>query len=184
MQHFYNKIQGWFNFQDIYSEQVERAKDGFHFVEVGAWLGKSTAYMGVEIINSGKDIRFDVVDTWMGADTVKQKKYVSERDAYLDFTNNLRPILDHKDQFMTAIMMESVKASQLYEDGSLDFVFIDAAHDYENVKADIKAWLPKVKKGGVISGHDYSSTHAGLRKAVQESFNNFKTKGTSWIVTI
>ena len=40
------------------------------------------------------------------------------------------------------------------EDDSLDFVFIDASHDEDSVKKDIEAWTPKVKKGGMISGHD------------------------------
>lgn len=51
---------------------------------------------------------------------------------------------------------------------SLDFVFIDACHIYEEVKKDIKAWAPKVKKYGWIMGHDYSKRWPGVRKAVDE----------------
>jgi hypothetical protein len=49
----------------------------------------------------------------------------------------------------------STNASKTIEDDSLDIVFIDGEHTFEALKDDIKNWEPKVKKGGVISGHDY-----------------------------
>lgn len=49
----------------------------------------------------------------------------------------------------------SMEAAKIFEDGSLDFVYIDAAHDFVNVVNDLHAWIPKVKIGGIISGHDY-----------------------------
>jgi predicted O-methyltransferase YrrM len=59
-------------------------------------------------------------------------------------------------------MAEKVK------DNSLDFVFIDADHRYEAVKADICAWTPKLKPGGLLSGHDihYSSVHRAVEKLI------------------
>ncbi len=50
----------------------------------------------------------------------------------------------------------SADAARLFDNESLDFVYIDANHKYEFVVADIAAWLPKIKSGGVIAGHDYS----------------------------
>lgn len=51
----------------------------------------------------------------------------------------------------------------------LDFVYIDAAHDYTNVKSDIATWFTLVRKGGVIGGHDFcSGSHSGLIDAVVE----------------
>lgn len=47
------------------------------------------------------------------------------------------------------------QASRWIADGSIDFVFIDGAHDYETVKQDINDWAPKVRSGGIVSGHDY-----------------------------
>jgi hypothetical protein len=49
----------------------------------------------------------------------------------------------------------SVAAAADFLDGMLDFVFIDAAHDYKNVTQDLEAWTLKVKPGGIVSGHDY-----------------------------
>jgi predicted O-methyltransferase YrrM len=54
----------------------------------------------------------------------------------------------------------------LLENESLDFVFIDACHEYENVITDINAWLPKIRPGGLLCGHDKDMD--GVKKATQE----------------
>jgi hypothetical protein len=66
----------------------------------------------------------------------------------------------------------------------LDFVFLDAAHDYDNVKADITAWRSKVKSGGYLGGHDYQLIFPGVMKAVQEEFPQHQTYGFTWLVQI
>ena len=171
MQHFYESIDGWFDFQDIYSEAVAWAQDGAKFVEIGSWLGKSAVYMGVEIANSGKQIEFYAVDTWKGAsdvfDKAIQSPVVAAHGGSLKktFLANVSPV----GRFVEAIENKSVAAASQFEDKSLDFVFIDAGHSYEDVSADIKAWLPKVKPGGVLAGHDYSESHwYGVVQAVRE----------------
>jgi predicted O-methyltransferase YrrM len=55
----------------------------------------------------------------------------------------------------TPIRAYSVDAAQQFEDGSLDFVYLDANHERTHVEADLTAWLPKLRVGGIISGHDY-----------------------------
>lgn len=49
----------------------------------------------------------------------------------------------------------SIEGSQRFEDSYFDFIYIDAGHDYDSVRDDLKAWWPKLKEGGVFSGHDY-----------------------------
>ena len=94
MEHFYQNIQGWFSFAGIYSDQVKLAQDGAHFVEVGAWLGKSTAFMGVEIINSGKKIKFDVIDIWDDINQTTGIKGIT--DIYNSYLKNVEPIENGK----------------------------------------------------------------------------------------
>lgn len=60
------EIPGWFAFEKIYEWMFLKAKDGAQFVEVGAFLGKSTVYMASRIKRSTKNITFHVVDTWLG----------------------------------------------------------------------------------------------------------------------
>jgi hypothetical protein len=75
------------------------------------------------------------------------------------------------------IFMEltSEEASKLFEDNSIDYIYIDAIHSYDEVKKDIALWFPKVRVGGVLSGHDYAfgshtgeTGYRGLMKAVNE----------------
>ena len=53
------------------------------------------------------------------------------------------------------IRKKSVDAAEDFEDGSIDFVYIDGHHEFKFVAEDIWFWSKKVKKGGVISGHDF-----------------------------
>ncbi|MRS02168.1 class I SAM-dependent methyltransferase, partial [bacterium] len=81
-----------------------------------------------------------------------------------------------------------VEAALNYQDGSLDMVFIDAAHDYDNVRADIAAWYPKVRLGGMLAGHDYEENWPGVIQAVNEFaiVNNYNViiSGNSWVIYV
>jgi len=173
MEHFYQNLgENWFTYPMLYSEMVNHYPDGSHFVEVGTWKGMSAAYMAVEIINSGKNIKFDCVDNWEYIEDLQNDipKELYE-DLYGTFLKNIEPVK----HIINPIKELSWDGAKHYEDESLDFVFIDAAHDYISVKKDINAWYPKVKKGGVISGHDYSWGPT-VRQAVDEFFNPLELK--------
>jgi len=194
--HYYTDIQGWSDGIDLlYKRMVELAPgaqssgyaytgDSFvlqpattaplvHYVEIGSWRGRSTAYMCVEIANSGKNIKFDAVDTWAGS--IDEPEHQNDPSVvndtlYNEFLANLEPVK----QYVTPVRMTSTEAAATYADNTLDFVFIDAQHDYDSVHADILAWWPKVKIGGIIAGHDYNpgpdenGVDYGVGKAVRE----------------
>lgn len=69
----------------------------------------------------------------------------------------------------------SVSMAHYVTDGSLDLVYIDACHSYECVLNDLKAWTPKVKKGGIVAGHDFLNPDYGVYQAVQEFRKDFHT---------
>ena len=78
------------------------------------------------------------------------------------------------------IRKQGKDAAQLFEDNSLDFVYIDADHKYEAVKFDIATWFPKIKSGGILCGHDYiTKSHIeefGVIPAVQEFVDEYNLK--------
>jgi len=166
MEHYYINVDGWFNQTKLYEFAVKKYQDA-RFVEVGSWKGRSASFMGVEIINSGKNIIFDCVDTFEGS---PEHRSLNKQKLYEEFCKNTDPI---KKVFGKVHVMRSLEAASLYEDESLDFVFIDASHDTENVYQDCNAWWPKIKKGGILSGDDYDP-HAwpgvpdGIRKYFQD----------------
>lgn len=170
MEHYYNKIQGWFTYPNLFRDVVARFPDNSHFVEIGCWLGTSSTFLGVEIINSGKSIKLDCVDTWLGATEHQNadwsRSMIEKDEVYKQFIQNVEPLRS----VLTPVRSTSLDAAKLYADHSLDFVFIDAAHDYENVKADLHAWYPKVKPDGLFAGHDYPFDE--VRRAVDEFFRD------------
>ena len=73
-----------------------------------------------------------------------------------------------------------------FPDKAYDFVYIDAQHTYEALMRDIGNYLPKIKRGGWIGGHDYSNSFTGVIKAVDEIFGrpDYKFCDTSWLVKV
>ena len=161
MEHFYQNIPNWFDYPELYTMAVRNARPGARFVEVGTWKGGSAAYMGVEIVNSGKFITFDTIDTFKGS-----KEHGEIEDFYEETKQNLKPLLDLR--FMNLIKGHSHEVVKNYADNSIDFVFIDASHEYEDVKRDLQVWLPKVTHGGALAGHDYDPHWPTVVAAVNE----------------
>lgn len=181
MEHYYKSIQGWFEDGPVHRDAI-RKYDNAHFVEVGCWRGRSTSFLGVEIINSGKKIVLDVVDTFAGS---AEHAGVDGTELFDSFIKNIEPI---RSVMGTVHRNYSLEASKFYSDRSLDFVFIDASHDYANVVADIEAWYPKVRIGGMLSGDDFCPGHwdGVVRAAYDFSQIGKKTlciQGQHWYVT-
>ena len=172
----------WFSYPNLYKSMVEKFSSGSKFVEIGSWKGKSSAYMAVEIANSNKDIDFYCVDTWEGS--IEHKNNTEISMLYDIFLNNMKPV----ESYYTPLKMKSLDAVSRFGDHSLDFVFIDGSHEYEDVKEDIKAWLPKVKPGGILAGHDYyikgTDWFPGVKRAVNEELSGFETSENCWIYTV
>lgn len=177
--------ENWFTFPNLYRSMVEKFPSGSRFVEVGVWKGKSAAFMCVEIRNSNKIIDFTCVDHWNGSIEHQEKNAHELPDLYDIYTENMTPVKGlYRD-----LKIPSLQAAATFEDESLHFVFIDASHEYDDVVADIKAWLPKMKKGGVIAGHDCYPNNpyfGGVYRAVCDTLGegNFKVSEDCWIYEV
>jgi len=180
MEHIYqqqNFGENWFDYGHLYTDMVDHFKSGCKFVEIGSWKGKSSSYMAVEIANSNKNIEFYCVDTFEGSQVHKDQNF--ELDSlYETFLSNMSPVKD----YYKCIRDTSINASYKFEDESIDFIFIDGSHEYEDVRDDIIHWFPKLKKSGVIAGHDCNQVWPGVERAVSEYFTKYEVINGLWIV--
>ena len=159
------------------------------FVEVGTAFGRSAGIMASLIVESGKPIKMHCVDDWV-VQTWKEPE-LTERIAKAGnfFAAFHRCLSDELTEEQRAALVihckDSVEASKAFETGSIDFCFIDGWHDEANVRRDIEAWLPKMKLGRVMAGHDFGGW-PGVELAVRAAFGPrgipFKVDGTCWSV--
>ncbi len=176
-------VEGWTDYGHLYAEQIKSLPPGSTFVEVGTWMGKSIIHAGQQARLHNKPINFICVDTFKGD---PNEPYCVERVKQLGgstlptFLKNLeRYELSKSIQYLES---DSVSAAKAFPDNSVDFLFIDASHDYESVRDDIAAWYPKVKLGGIIAGHDYANEFQGVIRAVKEAFpEGYEVRYRSWL---
>ena len=168
-------IEGYFSYTNLYDIALKYCPDNSIFVEIGSWMGRSTCYMGEGIKNSQKNIKFYAIDTWEGSEEPQHKETIEKlknQKLSLFDTFNFHLKSCEVSEYVTPFQTTSLTAAEQFEDNSLDFVHIDASHDYENVLEDIRAWYPKIKPGGFLTGDDYVINWGGVIRAVNEYFTN------------
>lgn len=167
MKHYYESVPGWFNWEDVYAWAAAEVPDGGTIVEVGCWHGKSMSFLLVELVNVGKRCRVYGVDHFKGSADAGQ--WMLDEAA-------ARPLKDiclshcRKAGYAGFTLLDepSVEAARRFKDGEVWLVYVDGAHDFASVRADLAAWAPKVMKGGWIAGHDWGAH--GVVDAVDEMF--------------
>lgn len=121
---------------------------------VGVEIGVLRGEFSKTILNNWGG-KLYMVDVWRNIENYVDKNNHSEIEKiYSDCIENTSEFAHRS--FM--LRMDSNEAVNLFNDNSLDFVYIDANHSYDGVLNDLKLWYPKVKEGGLISGHDYLLT--------------------------
>ena len=117
-------------------------------VEIGVFKGHFS-----KVILSKWGGTLYMVDVWrgLGDEYEDRSNHNDHSDAFL---NTMKNIEGYEDRGVM-IRATSKVASEIFEDESLDFVYIDANHAYDFVVEDINLWFPKLKKGGIFAGHDY-----------------------------
>ena len=115
-------------------------------VEIGVFEGEFT-----EVLAKG-GFKIYGIDPWLVYEDYGTAKYQPKADSRYEITKKrLSPYPD-----VTLIKDFSMEAVKKFENESLDFVYIDGNHQFRYVADDIYEWWKKVKKGGIICGHDYA----------------------------
>jgi predicted O-methyltransferase YrrM len=166
-------IDGWMSGQELECLQrlATELPAGARVVEVGSWKGRSTVAICGGLAGV-QDARMWAVDIF-GADAENWEEAPDVDAVYDEFRKHTSRF-----RFLEVVRQASPGAAAAFDDGSLDWVFIDAHHAYEAVLADIAAWAPKLKAGGLMSGHDFAMP--SVRDAVLRSFGEVDSAGEVW----
>lgn len=150
-------IDGWMSEGELHY-LAEWASNSNFTIEVGSYKGRSST-----VLSNSR--RLVCVDRWNGVVICGAKPdgvNVSD-EVYEEFKRNMEPYTN-----VQHLKGESVALAENFPDGCADLVFIDGGHTYEQVKADIAAYWPKVGKGGRLVFHDYIWPQFGVKQAVDE----------------
>jgi len=147
-------------------------ENGFtKIAEIGVWVGRFmdgvlsvcdgvNEYWGIDMYRKIPDSNYHEVNML--------KMTNDEWDVL--YSSVCKHMLKHRQ--LRLIREESSRAAGIFPDGYFDLVFIDGDHTYEAVLQDLKAWTPKVRKGGWVSGHDCIRRTPGVAKALEEFYGD------------
>lgn len=159
--------------------------------KVGAEVGVHKGEWSSRILRRLPGLKLFLIDLWESYPGYKDFPAAKVSEAYYT-------AIELTKGFDVQFIKEwSHKAANQFMDESLDFVYLDANHTYEYVVQDLAAWAPKVKKGGIVCGHDYDDYSKSRRRfemnvinAVNGWVNSYQishlfilinNKGRSWM---
>ena len=153
--------------------QLNELLNNFNMLGASAEVGVAEGRYSQEILSWGVP-KLYMIDAWQtqnlyGDASFSQdwhnKNYEEAKERVRDFGN--------KAIFLKGL---SVEMANKISDKSLCFVYLDACHTYDAVLEDLKSYLPKLKKGGIMAGHDFLAKDYGVEQAVIEfcQENNFE----------
>lgn len=152
-------------------------KPDFKVVEVGSFEGVSTLVFSklVDTVYSVDCYDYKVPET--GRIPEHDKLFQDAEKLFIERTKDIKNIVK--------IRKTSVEAASLFNDKSLDAVYIDAEHDEESVRQDINTWRPKVKFGGYLCGHDYYMPYIQKILVEEHGLTNITVSSdSSWVAVI
>ena len=175
----WESIPGWSSDIEVLHREklAKELPQGAMYVEVGVLFGRSIACLG----SLRPDLDLWAVDSWL--ETVDAspgapfeeigKQYKTTWEAF----NGL--MRAHAPEVMDRLHVIRANSTDVCLPEA-DIVFIDAAHDEENVRADIDHWIEGLKKGGLLSGHDLQSDYPGVQAAVESFFPKWNKGPGEW----
>lgn len=126
--------------------------------EVGVYVGDHAK----EMLEAMPTLKLFLVDPYLHYDDT-QIPMINNDDAKWEAHKLLEPFGDRVTWSYASSLMSAKDIDKEY----FDFVYIDADHRYSFVLDDIEAWMPSVRAGGIIAGHDFAAIHS-VREAVIE----------------
>jgi predicted O-methyltransferase YrrM len=164
----FRHIEGWLGDHEGYLlfRLARDAEGAGAIVEIGSWMGCSTAWLAAGSIATGRE-RVRAVDTFTGSQEHQNHDLIRrEGTTYHRFTDNLEGVglFEH----VEPIIAESRNAARDWNGGAIRLLFIDGDHQYEGVKTDFDLWAKHVPTGGFVVFDDVAEKHPGVWKFIGE----------------
>ena len=164
-EHFFDHIEGWSSYPDqgllleLLLTHLDTSENNrpFKIAEIGVFRGKITAMWNITLIHRNFPYEYYAIDHF------ENPVY----DLYEIAKQNLQPVIDK----IHLVKNYSIEEAKNHPNESFDIVYLDASHEYADVKKDIYAWWPKIKKGGFLCGDDYGNGWIGVENAVNFVFS-------------
>lgn len=150
-------------------------KNGY---KIGAEIGCAGGAVIDYLLKHNLELEMTAVDLW-AQNTSKFNSGYYDHWGHRNLWVMFNKVVARWRKRLTILRGYSWDMAEHVEDCSLDFVFIDADHNYESVKKDIIAWAPKVKLNGIICGHD--TLLKGVKKAIDELVPSWQAAGVNHI---
>ena len=150
-------------------------------IEIGSYMGESTMLFA----STGIFQEIHAIEPFEGKEKFSDDFGYEWEQIGKEFEKNTRIFDD--DEIINLHLDYSYNVHERFEDGTFNFVYIDGDHSYDGVKRDIELYLPKIKEGGIIGGHDYNKKEwEGVVKAVNEYFTepDFVFRDLTWVKKI
>ena len=138
----------------------------------GAEIGVRKGEFSEVLLRSNPNLTLLCVDTWAPYGRVGQGR----QDAFLHLCR--RRLVSYKHEIMK---MSSMEALNHVPDASLDFVYVDGLHDFDNMMMDTICWSKKVREGGIVSGHDFYNFYRGGITFAVEAYT--RAHALEWYLT-
>jgi hypothetical protein len=120
----------------------------------GAEIGVDHAELSREICEYNNQVKLYGIDPYLKYDEYREYESQKQMDGIYEWAQEV--MADHVAKGRYEFIREkSEDAVKRFKDGELDFVYIDANHEEDYPLRDIEMWAPKVRKGGLVMGHDY-----------------------------
>ena len=128
----------------------------------GAEIGVEQGKYAEVLCSSNPDAKYYAVDPWLHYRSYRDHVNQEKLEGFYEATR------ERIRKYDSEIIREfSVDAAKHFKDGQLDWVYIDGNHTLPYIVKDLEAWVPKVRKGGIVSGHDYIKNKNGNNHVVQ-----------------
>lgn len=171
-------MQGWGS-QHAYLAEAIRQRTPKTVVEVGVWKGGSTIFMASILKELQLDAAVIAVDTWLGAwDHYIDETWLPSLGFEFGQPTLMRKFMSNVlaagvDNLVIPVALDSLNAAEMLRirEISADVIHIDGGHDYKAVRADLDAWWPLLRPGGLLIGDDYY--HDGSWPGVRQAFDEF-----------